>query len=235
MQSPIHIYPISEKAITVQFDYETSQKSLKQVMAFQEGLSENLFDGFIEAVPTYSAVTVYYDPIKVMQSKRVGDSPSKKVTSHLKTIQPKTKIEVSERWMTIPVCYELEFGLDLNELVEGLKLSIEEIIQLHSETTYTVFMVGFTPGFAYMGITHPALECKRKQTPRVRIPPGSVAIALNQTGIYPLGTPGGWQIIGRTPLKLFSVLSNPPALLRQGDRVRFERISKEEFNEMKNL
>ncbi len=202
-------------------------------MAYQEALSEKLFEGFLEMVPTYTGLTIYFDPLMVMRSKLPGGNPFEKVSGHLKSIQLKEiNTQRAEHWVSIPVCYEIEFGLDLPELSIQLNLSIEEIIHLHHETEYTVFMVGFTPGFPYMGITHPGLECKRKQNPRIRIPPGSVAIALNQTGIYPLETPGGWQIIGRTPMKLFSVVNHPPALLKPGDRVKFERISKSEFNNM---
>lgn len=227
------IYPLSERAITVQFEFQTGQKSLQQIIDFQGELLRNSFHGFVEMVPTYTALTVYFDPLLVMQSALIGETALQKVSTYLGTIQPKENVaNKNERSFRIPVCYDLEFGLDLAELSDLLSLSIEEIIQLHLELFYTVFMVGFVPGFPYMGITHPKLECPRKQNPRVRIPAGSVAIASNQTGIYPFETPGGWQVIGRTPLKLFTAENNPPAFLRQGDQVKFERISLREFNQL---
>ena len=234
--TPFQIYPLSEKAITVQFEFETSEASLVQVMAFQEALSMKLFEGFLEMVPTYTALTIYFDPVLVVRSNLIGDSASQKVSQYLKSIHPlENPTKKAERWVRIPVCYDLEFGLDLVELSKLLNLSVEEIVQRHLKCSYTVFMVGFTPGFPYMGMTHPSIACPRKQNPRTRIPSGSVGMAGNQTGIYPLETPGGWQIIGRTPLKLFSVDSNPPALLKQGDRIKFERISKAEFDQMKTV
>lgn len=227
------ICPLSERSITVQFEFQTSEKSLQHVIDFQREFQRNLFVGFVEMVPTYTALAIYFDPFLVMQSELFGETPLQKVSTHLGTIQPKENLaDKNERWFQIPVCYDLEFGLDLVELSDLLSISVEEIIQLHHELPYTIFMVGFVPGFPYMGVTHPKLECLRKQNPRVRIPSGSVGIALNQTGIYPLETPGGWQIIGRTPLKLFSTENNPPALFRQGDRVKFERISRGEFNQL---
>lgn len=233
---PFQIYSLNEKSITVQFELETSEKSLNHVLGFQKALREKLFEGFLEMVSTYTALTVYFDPVAVMRSELTGNSPSEKVSGYLKSIQPnESEIPNTERLMSIPVCYDGDFGLDLIELSTLLNLSIEEIIRLHLSPNYTVYMVGFTPGFPYMGIIEPALECLRKQKPRIQVAPGSVAIAGNQTGIYPFATPGGWQIIGRTPMKLFSLTTSPPALLQQGDKIKFERISKKEFQQMSKV
>lgn len=130
----------------------------------------------------------------------------------------------------IPVCYDLEFGVDLPDLSTRFGLSVEEIIQRHTAMTYHVFMIGFMPGFPYMGMVDELLEAPRRITPRVKVQAGSVAIAGRQTGIYPFATPGGWNILGRTPLQLFNHTQSMPSLLKAGDKVKLVSISKKEFN-----
>ena len=121
------------------------------------------------------------------------------------------------------------FGIDLHELSALLQLSIEEIIQLHTGKSYHVFMIGFTPGFPYMGTVDERLPTQRKTQPRLQVPPGSVAIAGNQTGMYPFATPGGWNIIGRTPINIFDLQKENPFLLKAGDEVKFIPVTKEVF------
>ena len=130
----------------------------------------------------------------------------------------------------IPVVYGGEYGPDLDKVASYHKATPENIIGRHTQTGYRVYMIGFTPGFPYMGELPENLETPRKKTPRTAVPRGSVGLAQKQTGIYPAQSPGGWQIIGRTPLKLFDPIKNPPSLLEMGDRVRFFRISEEEMN-----
>ena len=130
------------------------------------------------------------------------------------------------------MCYDATFGLDLEELTSFYQLKKEEIIEMHSSAVYTVYMIGFVPGFPYLGGLAEKLIAPRKQNPRSAIAAGSVGIAGKQTGIYPLETPGGWQIIGRTPLKLFDVNRQQPSLLKAGDKIKFNSISLNEYEEL---
>jgi inhibitor of KinA len=132
----------------------------------------------------------------------------------------------------IPVCYAPEYGSDLQEVSEFTRLSIEEIVQLHTSLTFKVYMIGFVPGFAYMGILPPELEMPRRKSPRLEVPAGSVAIAGRQTGIYPAVIPGGWHIIGRTPWRLFDKNAQPCSRLSAGDLVQFEAITTEAFEQL---
>lgn len=142
------------------------------------------------------------------------------------------KFEDSGRRVEVPVCYAAEFGLDLPELAQKLSLSQAEIAQRHARTEHRVLMVGFSPGQPYIGGLDPKLSVPRRATPRTRMPAGSVAIANTQTAVYPYETPGGWSIIGRTPLKVFDPARDPPSLFAPGDKVRFVPISQSEFERM---
>ena len=140
----------------------------------------------------------------------------------------------STRKIKIPVCYDVCFGIDLQEMSNQKQISIEELIQLHTAQTYRVYMIGFLPGFAYMGRVHETLITPRKVQPRRTVEAGSVGIAAEQTGIYPFASPGGWNIIGQTPLQLFNLKRNEPVLLQAGDEVQFERININTFYQIKN-
>jgi KipI family sensor histidine kinase inhibitor len=135
----------------------------------------------------------------------------------------------TERWVEIPMCYGGKFGPDLAAVAAHTGLSEAEVIRRHSAGSYRVFLLGFVPGFAYLGGLDPQLATPRRETPRARVEPGSVGIAGTQTGVYPLAAPGGWQIIGRTPLSLFRPQETPPTLLHPGDRVRFRVVEPQEF------
>ena len=133
------------------------------------------------------------------------------------------------RTVEIPVCYDPEFGPDLGLVAKQAKLTPEEVIKRHGKPEYLVYLVGFAPGFPYLGGLPKELHTPRHAKPRMVVPPGSVGIGGQQTGIYPLATPGGWNLIGRTPVRLFRPEENPPVLLRAGDQVKFRAISREEF------
>jgi inhibitor of KinA len=212
---PLRIYPISEQALTIAFSEQISEASSLQVLQLHQRLQSAPFPGFIESVPAYGSLTVYFsDAIKSQEElcEADGDLQAGEMRQHL-----------------IPVCYAPEYGSDLQEVSEFTRLSTEEIVQLHTSLTFRVYMIGFVPGFAYMGILPPELEMPRRKTPRLEVPAGSVAIAGLQTGIYPAWIPGGWNIIGRTPWKLFDKNANPCSRLSAGDLVRFESITPEAF------
>ena len=190
------------------------------------------FTGFIETVPAYTTLAVYYNPFEV---DKKNESISEAVTHTLQRILERVTAEQSENTATIieiPVCYDTEFAPDLITTADTLNLSINELINIHTDKTYKVYMLGFTPGFPYMGPIDERIFTHRKTQPRLKVDPGSVAIAGNQTGIYPFATPGGWNIIGRTPLQLFDRNRTDPFLLKAGDQVKFISISKEEYKSL---
>jgi len=198
-----------------------------RVIALLHAIESSPIMGFIEAVPAYSSLTVYF-------SDHVSGAA---VRSWLTDISAQfsntidSSITTDGKQVIIPVCYDPSLGLDLPWVAAHLNLSIEAIIHLHSSIQYRVYMIGFIPGFPYMGILPTALEVPRKQTPSMKIPAGSVAIAGKQTGIYPAEVPGGWQVIGRTPLKMFDPCKSPCSFLNAGDLVQFKPITLEAFNQ----
>jgi inhibitor of KinA len=208
---------LSESALLIKFGDIISLPLHEQVMQAKDLIDKNRFIGFTETVPAYNSLAVYYNPLQVSKEEETISATLQKQPSN----NPKN--------ITIPVCYDKEFGIDLEELSLQLQLSTEEIIYIHKSKTYKVFMTGFTPGFPYMGIIDERLTTKRRSSPRVTADAGSVAIAGNQTGIYPLNTPGGWNIIGRTPLKIFDLNKENPFVLKAGDEIKFEAITKDEF------
>ena len=185
---------------------------------------ENLY-GVVETVPAYGSLLVVYDPLQAAPealAQQIED---------LCDFDDADQPGELPRLIEVPVIYGGEDGPDLDGVAAYHELTIEEVIRLHSGTVYRVYMIGFTPGFPYMGQLPQALDTPRRETPRTHIPKGSVAIAQRQTGIYPVVSPGGWQIIGRTPLELFDPLQNKPSLLGMGDEVRFTSITAEEADQ----
>ena len=229
---PIKIYGLSEKSVTIAFGTAIDHDLLALITDFNQLLLQNPFSGLITTVPAYTTLTVFFDPLNVMLSDLPGQVCFEKVSAHLNKIA-QTKREKSSKIadkLIIPVCYGGDFGQDLSTVARTNELSETEVIDIHTAGQYTVFMIGFVPGFAYMGGMDARLSTPRKEVPNAKIPTGSVGIAGNQTGIYPMETPGGWQIIGRTPLKMFDVNRLQPSLLKGGDMVNFKAIGIEEFN-----
>lgn len=197
-------------------------------------LHHHPFPGLLTTVPAYSTLSVFYDALQVMQAPELhGRDCFEKVQNYLLGLKEQAADESTSAVIpiTIPVCYGGSFGPDVEELAALHNLSVQRVIDIHTAATYTVYMIGFVPGFAYMGGMDEQLATPRKQTPRQAIPAGSVGIAGKQTGIYPLETPGGWQIIGRTPLKLFDANRKQPALLKAGDMVKFKPVTPLEFDQ----
>ena len=229
---PLKIYGLSEKSMTITFGTAIDHDLLYLITDFNQLLLQNPFSGLITTVPAYATLTVFFDPLCVMLSDLPGEFCFEKVSAHLNKIaqikREKSKIIADK--LVIPVCYGGDFGLDLLTVARTNKLSETEVIDIHTAGQYIVFMIGFVPGFAYMGGMDTRLSTPRKEIPNAKIPAGSVGIAGNQTGIYPMETPGGWQIIGRTPLKMFDVNRLKPSLLKGGDMVTFKAIGIKEFN-----
>jgi len=231
--STIRIYAIHDHALTIELGNEINESINLEVINLKNDFEEKPFDGFIECVPAYSSLTIYFDDNRTLEEirKEIKSRLEKKNLSTNKSTLIETTLvsTINIKPIIIPVCYDVEYGTDLNWLSNHLGLSIDEIISLHTESFFRVYMMGFIPGFAYMGTLPEKLHAPRKQTPAQQIPIGSVAIAGKQTGIYPAAVPGGWQIIGRTPHVMFDKKRDPISFLKSGDTVQFKSITKKEF------
>lgn len=215
----------------IHFGQDINEGDFEKVMKAVKALDRVSEDWLIEIVPSYTSIAVFYDPVIVHKQQEESKLPYELVCMRLEEI---LSVESSaegknERLIEIPVCYGGELGPDLSYVAEYNQLSEEEVIELHSSGEYLVYMLGFAPGFPYIGGMNKKIAAPRKETPRLSIPARSVGIAGEQTGIYPIETPGGWQLIGRTPKELFLPDENPPALLQAGDRISFKPISYEEY------
>ena len=235
--SAFTIYPLSENAVTIPFGDVINDAIHHKITAFNNKLKQNPFTGFLTTVPAYCTLTVFYDCLQVLGNHTLpGLTCFEKVSGYIQNMLnegPLTASPLPGSTVSIPVCYDAPYNTGLNEVARYTGLSTAEIIRQHNHATYTVYMIGFIPGFAYLGGMPPTLFTPRKQVPE-NVPAGAVGIAGGQTGIYPLQTPGGWQIIGRTPLILFDNTRPQPALLKAGDKVIFEQISKQQFNRLNN-
>ncbi len=216
------IHPLGDSALIVEWKNVSASDALPLAHAATSKISSANLRGFIEAVPGFASVAVYYEP-------QHADWPtmSEAIRDCLATLPlPKP---MSRKRVEIPVCYDSEFALDKDRLCEHVGLPFEKIIQLHSTANYTVQLIGFAPGFCYLAGLPLQLATPRLSVPRICVPAGSVGIGHDQTGVYPIDIPGGWNLIGRTPVKLFRPASDPPTLLLPGDTVRFAPISREVF------
>ena len=222
------IVQASEDSLQIQFEQKICPEVNSRISAFVKTFEYIAKDiaGVLEVLPTYCSVSIYFDEA-ICQISLLKDLAQKALQ---KSEEEKTDSTDSARTITIPVCYEdQEFAPDLEKVALHAKLSKEEVIKLHSSSDYLIYMMGFLPGFPYLGGMNPRLETPRLETPRTKIPAGSVAIGGAQTGLYPVESPGGWNIIGRTPLRLFDVKRKPFFLYEAGDKIRFLPITREEF------
>jgi len=216
-----------DQALLVEFGDSIDIELNDRVRNLMFQLEESKEDWIIDLVPTYKSLLVIFDP--TLSTRKYIESYILKLVSN---IGEKSKSD--DRLIKIPTLYGVDFGLDLSFVAENSKLSIEEVISLHSEPNYRVYMIGFAPGFPYLGGLNKKLSTPRLDTPRIKIPSGSVGIAESQTGIYPNDSPGGWQLIGRTPLSLFDPNREQPSLLVAGDYIKFEPLeSLEEYSDIK--
>lgn len=223
----MRILTVGDCAVSVEFGQEISLEINHKVMALKMVLEQEPIRGIVELIPTYCSLLVQYDPMEL----RYGQLREKLYTlvNQLDEVEmpPKQVVE-------IPVAYGGEYGPDLGEVAKVHNISEDEVIKLHSEPEYPIYMLGFVAGFPYLGGMNKAIATPRKKSPRLKIEAGSVGIAGEQTGIYSVESPGGWQIIGRTPLKLYDVNRNEPVLLKAGQYIKFKPITKEEFRAMEN-
>lgn len=213
---------MGDRSLLVEVGDEISIEVNRRVRLLYYSLTYRKLTGITELLPSYTSLLIVFDPLVVSLSALrtivdcLVDSPDETRIPEPKTVK-------------IPVVYGGEFGPDLTEVAEYHGLSPSDVVCCHTSAVYQVYMIGFTPGYPYMGEVPREIATPRRDTPRTHVPKGSVGIAQKQTGIYPVESPGGWQIIGRTPLTLFDPHAMPPALLEAGDIVTFYPIEKEKF------
>lgn len=227
---PYRIFPLGDAALIADFGNVINEDINRKVLALFHHLRRNPLPGMIETVPAYSSLTIYYDIYTIYKSfsnsMPAYDFMAGQLTEAMKKVIPGNDFTAATH--TLPVCYDPEYAPDASSIASQYKIPVEEIMRLHTSHVYRVFMLGFLPGFPYMGEVDEKIAIPRKSQP-VNVAAGSIGIAGRQTGIYSLASPGGWHIIGRTPVKLFDTEKEEPALLKAGDNVRFIPISKNEF------
>jgi inhibitor of KinA len=211
-----------DRGFIVEFGQKIDPAINKKVRAMADALIKNTPVGITEIIPTYRSVLLIYDPSLTTPKKFTG------VIKNIADNFANSEIEHGTV-VKIPVCYGGDFGPDIKNVEKASRLDREEVIKLHSAPEYLIYMVGFTPGFPFLGGLNEKLFTPRLKTPRMAVPKGSVGIANDQTGMYPIQSPGGWQIIGRTPLNLFDPNCKNPFLYKAGDKIKFVPVSKEKF------
>lgn len=220
------VLPCGDCAVTLQIGAEISEEVNREVVAVLETLRRAEIPGVREIVPSYTAICIHYDPA-VLPYDVLLERLSVLIVCSEKAAEQHPPV------VQIPVCYGGDYGPDLAFVAENSGLTQEEVIRRHSAGEYLVYMLGFLPGFAYLGGMDDSIACPRLTSPRTKIPAGSVGIAGSQTGIYPLASPGGWQLIGRTPIKMFFIEGEETRFaLSAGDRVRFVPITEEEYRRL---
>ena len=214
-----------DTALVVQFGEVIDRALSDRVLQLGRRIRAMGITGITDLVPTFRSLLVNYDPLVVG-----GDELRGKLEGLLESKD--TEAQEARQW-TIPVCYEGEYAPDVDDVAQASGLSARQVVQQHVDTLFHVYMLGFVPGYPYMGDLPPQLVLPRRSNPRTRVPPGSVAIASTMTAIYPLESPGGWHLIGSTPIRLFNVGSENPALLSPGDKVRFKPVGADEYSDIR--
>lgn len=224
------ISQLGDTALIITFENKIDETLNSKVLHLFKKLKKNALPFVKDIVPGYSSLVIFYD-LLIMKSKNpINKTCIEIITDQLKKIMEEgIEITSLSRKIKIPVCYAEKYAWDINEISKEKSIPIDEIIRLHTEKKYRVYMIGFLPGFAYMGTVDEQIAVPRKMQPRNKVEAGAVGIAGFQTGIYPLDSPGGWQIIGKTPLKLFAKENDDPVLLQPGDEIEFYSITEDEF------
>jgi KipI family sensor histidine kinase inhibitor len=232
----MRIEPLGDSALIVRVvdDYARDpEAALNAVLAALRTLQAAAIPGVTELAPAYATVGLFFDVAEISRAA-LGSDPSDwlktRVESVLKVRSDEGEEDIEARQIEIPVCYDREFAPDLDDVARTTGLDSTEVIERHSSAAYRVACVGFIAGFPFLSGLPPELATPRRPVPRKQVPAGSVGIGGAQTGVYPRTSPGGWNLIGRTPTRLFDVQNRPPAILLAGDRVRFRKISREEFD-----
>ena len=215
-----------DRALVIEYGKEISPKINSRIKVMTKTIESSKLKGIVEVVPTYCSLIVHYNPFDIDYYTLMN-----KLDSLENRISNTDCCE--SRVIEIPTVYGEKYGVDIENVAKTNGLSVEEVINIHTSKEYLVYMLGFTPGFAYLGGMDKKIETPRLKTPRIKIDAGSVGIAGSQTGIYPIDSPGGWQLIGKTPLKLYDPYKETPILLKSGDYIKFIKISEEEYCKIK--
>lgn len=221
--TPRHtIVPAGDSVFIVEFEERIDPAVNASAIALADAIQQAQLAGVRDVVPTYRSVAIYFDPLR---------TPADALLQRLETEAARAAVAAVDTTapLRIPVCYGGIYGPDLPAVAAFARTSEADVITMHTAITYRVFMLGFVPGFAYLGIVDARIAVPRHATPRVRVPAGSVGIAGVQTGIYPAETPGGWQLIGRTPIKPYDAARSEPFLMKAGDAVQFYAIDQSTF------
>ena len=237
MDGSVRIYELGDRAIALEWAQVPDPELHDRLIGLHAYLQLHPFPGYIESVPAYVSLTVFFDPLDpelcfLADELGVTEWVRQKLLLHLSDSAANS---MPVQQMTIPVCYDPEFGPDQQAVADHCGLKLDDVIEIHTSVVYRVYMVGFVPGFPYLGMTDLRLDVARKSSPTLHVPPGSVALAGRQTGIYPLNVPGGWQIIGRTPVRMFDFRNNNPFLVKPGMDVKFEPIDRYSFEKLSRL
>lgn len=234
--------PLGDSAIVVQLGNKIELQTHKRIQVLCQYLDKHPLPGMVEYIPSFTNITIFYDGLQVNSHQGSGSlqnfewkAPYGLIQSMLNQVLKNIDEsgEYTPKLIEIPVCYGDEFGPDLEFVAKVNGLTPDEVVRIHSAGEYLTYMVGFAPGFPYLGGLSERIAAPRRETPRLKIPAGTVGIAGTQTGVYPIETPGGWQLIGKTPISLFRPKQWPPTLLQAGNIVKFVPISRQEFDRWK--
>ena len=220
--------PAGDSAVNVEFGRTIDPEINKKIRSLSDSLSRKPIRGVTECIPTFRSLLVCYDPLQTD-----GEALIKKLKKRIDKLD--SAASVSKRVFKIPVCYGGEFGEDIAFVASHAGLTEQEVIDIHTSRDYLIFMLGFLPGFAYLGDLDKRLHTPRLSNPRTSIPAGSVGIGGEQTGIYPLASPGGWQLIGRTPVRPYDPEAEQPILYSAGDYIRFFSVDEQEYRRIEQL
>lgn len=220
-----HFLPLGDQGVQITFSHQVDEATSFRIRGFMNSLERQKHLPIIECVPAYSTLSIYYDALRISYDDFVQKLQLLASEQHDGNLTDCYIVE-------IPTCYGGTYGPDLEQVASHNNLSTEQVISLHAADPYLTYMLGFSPGFPYLGGVSDQIATPRRSTPRTSVAGGSVGIAGNQTGVYPVESPGGWNIIGRTPLRLYDPDAERPILLRAGDYIRFVPIDENTFIEL---